>query len=216
MREKEFKRPISKETNEEEVSKESINELLTERLDILSRLKVIDSEVRKRGYGADINKDEIRSLEERIKEIESEPEVLVQLYQQAKQEDELWKERGKGYAILNLDEVKDTDKRWGIAAFLDFRSPYHSDKIEIGFQMLKPGLDLRKHLHEEMEETFIVLNGEMNIEVKGQIIKVGERELILVRSNFPHKIVDFTPGTEVLLLKTPSRPKDKKIIQKIK
>lgn len=122
-----------------------------------------------------------------------------------------------GFVHLKLEDIILQGKKWGVGSFFEKESPNFSNKIEIGFVRLKePDKSDKIHYHQSIEEYYIVLSGEMEILVDKKTILVKTKEVLGVKPKTPHIIRNVTPNTEIILIKTPSKPKDKKITREQK
>ena len=67
------------------------------------------------------------------------------------------------------------------------------------------------HAHRESDESFLVLQGALIVEVEGERFTIGPREFCCFPRGVYHSIVEVSPPVEFLVLRTPS--KDDKVFQ---
>ena len=64
--------------------------------------------------------------------------------------------------------------------------------------------DEASHAHQESDECFIVLQGSILVEVKGERFIVGPREFCCFPQGVYHQVVESYPPIECLMLRSPS------------
>lgn len=70
---------------------------------------------------------------------------------------------------------------------------------------LPPGLLTPPHLHENEEETAYVLEGELQIDTKGETFVLTTGDTMLLPRNVPHRLSNRSEGiTRLLMLSTPA------------
>jgi mannose-6-phosphate isomerase-like protein (cupin superfamily) len=67
------------------------------------------------------------------------------------------------------------------------------------------------HAHQESDESFIVLQGALIVEVEGERFTIGPHEFCCFPRGVYHSIVEVSPPVEFLILRAPS--KDDKVYQ---
>ena len=83
-------------------------------------------------------------------------------------------------------------------------------RIEWGIIRLKPGEEMGRHGHREVEETFYFFDGEPRIIVDGAPHRVREGDAFRLEPGERHDIVNDTPGpVRVIFIKAPYLPEDK-------
>jgi mannose-6-phosphate isomerase-like protein (cupin superfamily) len=60
------------------------------------------------------------------------------------------------------------------------------------------------HMHDDSDEIFIVLQGEIIVEVEGERFPVGAREFCCFPRGLFHSIVEVHPPVETLMIRAPS------------
>lgn len=89
---------------------------------------------------------------------------------------------------------------------------FQSDRIQVWYNNATEGwVDPIPHLHLESDECFIVLRGEVVVDVEGQRVTVGPREYCCFPRGVYHAVVEVHPPVESLMIRAPS--KDDKIYQ---
>lgn len=83
-------------------------------------------------------------------------------------------------------------------------------RIEWGVIRLKPGEEMGRHGHREVEETFYFIDGAPTILVNGAPMRVREGDAFRLEAGEMHNIVNDTPAPiRVIFIKTPYLPEDK-------
>lgn len=90
----------------------------------------------------------------------------------------------------------------------------HTPPDEVGFQSTLLQIwynnttgqwtDPEPHAHRESDECFIVLKGELVVEVEDQRVVVGPREFCCFPRGTYHSIVEVRPPVETLMIRAPS------------
>jgi len=87
-----------------------------------------------------------------------------------------------------------------------FRGP----KIDWGVILLLPGQTLSPHYHEEVEETFYILEGSARFTVDGVEQSLGPGEAIRLTATEKHAVAnEGQMPMKMVFMKTPYLPKDK-------
>lgn len=83
-------------------------------------------------------------------------------------------------------------------------------RLSCGVVALQPGQDFKKHLHQHMEENFLLVEGEIDIYVDDKLFKCKKGDLIHVEPNEKHYLVNTSksPAKAVFAL-GPFQEKDK-------
>jgi mannose-6-phosphate isomerase-like protein (cupin superfamily) len=96
------------------------------------------------------------------------------------------------------------------SALLSGRSPrddlgFQSDQLQILYRNTgDPWSDSDVHTHRESDECFIVLQGELTVEVEGERVSIGPREICFFPQGVYHALVETHPPLEVLIIRAPS------------
>jgi mannose-6-phosphate isomerase-like protein (cupin superfamily) len=89
-------------------------------------------------------------------------------------------------------------------------SPAYSQYLDIGYnQVSKPWRDEAPHYHSVSEEYFVVLQGQIDMLVEGEIVQVKPRELLAMRSEVTHQVIGGSAPIENFLFRVPGGGKDK-------
>ena len=108
-----------------------------------------------------------------------------------------------------MERVKEREREfrkgdWGVKYL--FRGP----RIDWGIILLKPGTELGRHLHKQVEETFYFLHGKGKIRVGEEEFSAGEGDAFRIDPGEPHNIYNDSPGElKIIFIKTPYLPEDK-------
>ena len=108
-----------------------------------------------------------------------------------------------------MEQVSESEKayregEWGVKYL--FRGP----RIEWGVIRLKPGQQLGGHYHEQVEETFWVLEGEAVLEIDGEPHHLAAGEAVRLDATERHAIANqSTAPLKMAFIKSPYLPKDK-------
>lgn len=84
--------------------------------------------------------------------------------------------------------------------------------IQLG---IKPGVSSfgGKHLHKTMAEYFLVLEGELKLQVDEQILEMEKGDLVVVEPGEAHKVLYASADALLLMLMPPDVPNDKVELQ---
>ena len=108
-----------------------------------------------------------------------------------------------------MEKVNEKEKEfrngdWGVKYL--FRGP----RIDWGILLLKPGKELGKHYHREVEETFYILEGKGKIEVGEETFPFTPGDAYRIEPGEPHNLVnDGKEDVKAVFIKTPYLPEDK-------
>ncbi|MFX1452675.1 MAG: cupin domain-containing protein [Promethearchaeota archaeon] len=109
-----------------------------------------------------------------------------------------------GYEKKNEKEIKWRNEDSG-PKYL-FRGP----NIDWGLILYKPGQQLGKHLHEETEETFYILEGKPTFIIDDNEVQTEPGDAIRVEKKHSHDIINKSDkDCKILFIKWPYLPKDK-------
>jgi mannose-6-phosphate isomerase-like protein (cupin superfamily) len=80
-----------------------------------------------------------------------------------------------------------------------------SDRIQIWYNNTHEGwADDGIHAHLESDECFVVLRGEILVEVDGQTVTIGPDEFCFFPQGLFHRVVEVRPPVESLMIRAPS------------
>jgi mannose-6-phosphate isomerase-like protein (cupin superfamily) len=114
------------------------------------------------------------------------------------------------YTLVDLEDERQKGHKWLFGPFLPEVSCKYTEAVEIGYVNLQEVEKTdRLHLHTKTEEYYAVWSGYMKIRVGDEVVEVSEGQILLVRPNIPHLILEVQPATRILLIKTPPGPNDK-------
>lgn len=117
------------------------------------------------------------------------------------------------YTLIDLEEKRQNGYKWIFGPFRPEGSMEHSEVIEIGYVNLPEVENTDQlHFHTRSEEYYLLLSGHMQIRVGESTVGVSEGQVLLVRPNVPHLILEVQPDTRILLVKAPPGPNDKTIV----
>jgi mannose-6-phosphate isomerase-like protein (cupin superfamily) len=68
----------------------------------------------------------------------------------------------------------------------------------------EPWTDPAPHAHQESDECFIVLKGELVVEVEGRKYVIGPQEFCCFPKGVYHSIIEVHPPAETLMIRAPS------------
>ena len=80
-----------------------------------------------------------------------------------------------------------------------------SDRLQIWYNNTEVGWsDDGLHAHQRSDECFVVLRGEIVVEVEGRIVTVGAGEFCYFAPGVFHRVVEVRPPVESLMIRAPS------------
>ncbi len=83
---------------------------------------------------------------------------------------------------------------------------FRSNRLQIWYNNTdKAWHDATPHAHQESDECFIVLRGELIVEVEGERFTVGPREFCCFPRGVYHAIIQVHPPVESLMIRAPSK-----------
>jgi len=83
---------------------------------------------------------------------------------------------------------------------------FWSERLQIWYNHTdKAWQDPTSHAHLEGDECFIVLRGELVVEVEGERFTVGPREFCCFPRGVYHAVVEVHPPVESLMIRAPSK-----------
>lgn len=107
-----------------------------------------------------------------------------------------------------------------VGNFIDENHPEHTTNCEIAILRLPTIDDSNPHFHETMTEVTYVISGELELLVwdNGGVwgIKLHKNQYLLVEPGVIIQNPKNTEGTQVFVVKFPSKPNDKKYIEQSK
>ena len=87
-----------------------------------------------------------------------------------------------------MSKLKKINFKEKMSKFSDYWSPkVVAEMNEYQFKMVKIKDDFEWHSHDDTDEVFIVLKGDMNINFRDQVIKLSEGEMLVVPKGVEHK-----------------------------
>lgn len=105
---------------------------------------------------------------------------------------------------LHEKDLEFRNKDWGVKYL--FRGP----KIEWGIILLKPGQKLPCHYHQQVEETFHILEGEPTLIVDGKECLATPGSAFQIPAPETHTFSNAsTKNAKILFIKAPYDPNDK-------
>ncbi len=88
---------------------------------------------------------------------------------------------------------------------------FRGDRIEWGVILIKAGESMGGHYHDEVEEHFLVLEGNPTMVIDGEEHPCGPGDAWKIDAPHKHNVVNNTDQpVKVVFIKTPYLPKDKK------
>jgi mannose-6-phosphate isomerase-like protein (cupin superfamily) len=82
---------------------------------------------------------------------------------------------------------------------------FRSDALQIWYNNTdSPWRDPGAHMHTDSDECFVVLRGELVVEVDGERFTVGPREFCCFPRGLYHAVIEAHPPVETLMIRTPS------------
>ena len=108
------------------------------------------------------------------------------------------------YTLIDLEDERRKGRKWLFGPLLPESSAQHTKAVEIGYVNLREveGTDAL-HFHAESEEYYIILRGYIRIQVGDEIIGVSKGQVLLVKPQTHHFILEVEPDTQILLVKAP-------------
>ncbi len=67
----------------------------------------------------------------------------------------------------------------------------------------------KRHLHKAMAEYFLLLEGELRLQVDGNVLEMKKGDLIVVEPGESHEVLHSSPAARLLLLMPPAVADDK-------
>ncbi|MBN2345467.1 MAG: cupin domain-containing protein [Candidatus Aminicenantes bacterium] len=74
-------------------------------------------------------------------------------------------------------------------------------------------LSARKHLHKTLAEYFLLLAGELKLQVNEATLEMKKGDLVVVEPGETHRVLSATPDTRLLLLMPPPVENDKEELE---
>jgi len=89
--------------------------------------------------------------------------------------------------------------------------PIFSKKLEVAYMSFD---ELKKHIggkhhHDIMDEFILILDGYMEQEVNGELLKLGKGDFVYIEAKSISGTKRIDKGTTILVVKSPSVPEDK-------
>ena len=82
---------------------------------------------------------------------------------------------------------------------------FGSDRLQIWYNCtITPWTDPLPHAHHDSDECFIILRGQLVVEVEGQRHTIGPREFCCFPTGVYHAVVEVHPPVETLMIRAPS------------
>lgn len=82
---------------------------------------------------------------------------------------------------------------------------WQTDDLQIWFNNSdEPWRDPRLHIHDHSDEVFVVLEGELVVEVSGGRVAIGSGEFCCFRKGTPHAVVDVSTPIKAFMIRAPS------------
>lgn len=117
------------------------------------------------------------------------------------------------YALVDFEEERSAGRKWFVGPFEPEDSDTFSHTIEIGYVNLQQVESTDQlHFHSRADEFYLLLKGQMQIEVGEVMLEVFAGQLLRVPPYVPHLIRWVQPGTQIVLIKAPPGLDDKTIV----
>lgn len=82
---------------------------------------------------------------------------------------------------------------------------WKTDDLQIWFNNTdEPWRDTAPHIHDHSDEVFIVLAGELTVDLSGELFTIGPGEFCCFRKGTPHAIVDVSTPAQTFMIRAPS------------
>jgi mannose-6-phosphate isomerase-like protein (cupin superfamily) len=82
---------------------------------------------------------------------------------------------------------------------------FRSDLLQVWYNNTdEPWKDVAPHFHTDSDECFIVLAGELVVEIEGMRMVVGPREFVCFPRGTVHSVVEVHPPAETFMIRAPS------------
>jgi quercetin dioxygenase-like cupin family protein len=114
----------------------------------------------------------------------------------------------------SIDKQPVDQRGYFVGAFLPEGHPSYSEKVEVAWQKLSSKTEGKKHYHKEMAEIIIVFAGRLKIEVDGDLLGLGPKDFVFIKAGAISETKAIEDGTVVMLIKAPSIPSDKYLVEK--
>lgn len=86
--------------------------------------------------------------------------------------------------------------------------------LSAGLVVFKPGEDFKNHYHVIMEESFFILEGELDFYIDGKLVKCKEGDLITAESGETHYIVNTGENAaKAVFMLAPFQLSDKIVVE---
>ena len=108
---------------------------------------------------------------------------------------------------MKINNINDFIGGWFIGNFSP--SAYKTKDFEVGYHQYKKGQEWDHHFHKEMDEINLILKGDVIIQGKHLV----DGDVVLINK---YEVSDpiFVEDTDIIIIKTPSIPNDKFIVEK--
>lgn len=127
--------------------------------------------------------------------------------------------RSVSEVVLNLNDATNWN-RWvvGTMPAIEKDSPFYSEQLQISYiknpnveELLK---NEKMHYHSSpIEEYYLVLGGNIELDVDSKVIVVKTREILLIPPKKPHKIKKVSADLELLVLRAPISTENSKMVE---
>jgi len=89
--------------------------------------------------------------------------------------------------------------------------PWNSsiNEVEFGVAELKSGEEIKAHYHKEVQEFIYLINGELKVNINGETRLIQKGTVVYFEPNETHTWLVLSETAKLVVVKTPSRPKDK-------
>lgn len=118
------------------------------------------------------------------------------------------------FGMLNIKEERQAGKKWFVSKFALASSAFANQNIKVGSvdNAIMMNRKHELHYHRTITEIYIVLAGEVFIQLDNSQRKLEKNDLLCVCPGTPHRITHWSLNAEIILIKDHSDPSDKVVL----
>ena len=122
-----------------------------------------------------------------------------------------------GYTIVNLKAVEDQATNFGLSPDLEARfarEALEAELVGLSYQRLAPNFRVPfGHKHKTQEEVYVVLSGQLRINLEGEVKELGPWDAVRVSKQTMRGLEAGPEGAEIIAIGAPGGPGDAEVEQ---
>lgn len=112
----------------------------------------------------------------------------------------------------NFSEFLQSHNGWVVGAFFPPESIQHSEDIEIRHGIIRGNeFTFSPHYHTKRTSYILVLKGQIVMQIDGELTTVNAGQFLIFLPGVSEEGVSAAPGTELVIVRTPSSAKEDKV-----